>query len=150
MIHEFTVPGSPASWQVYRKGGQQRNRLTREWETIPGYLALHQWQATIQKYALEYWWQDGAKEPLKGLIYLKMMFWLPWPLKARKSSQRAKERWLDTHRKMKPDTSNYNKAFEDALQGIIYVNDSQVVHIEGSKDFVEADEGYTVCWVEAL
>jgi Holliday junction resolvase RusA-like endonuclease len=51
---------------------------------------------------------------------------------------------------MRPDRTNYLKGFEDALQGIVYVNDSQVVDGPILKEYADGPEGYTVVWIQEL
>ena len=70
--------------------------------------------------------------PLEGEIYLKVAFYR----KTQKSlSKKEHDRRVSgTHRPIvKPDASNYLKAFEDALNGIIWADDAMIVHEEIDK-----------------
>lgn len=137
---QFTVPGQPAPWTVW----------ARRSAPPPGFLVCQAWQAQIQAYARQYWYNQGNRGPTKGLVRLRLEFWLAYPSSAPKSRLSAKKRWLKLHRGMKPDIDNLQKACSDALQGILYVNDSQVAHIESTKDFAYGPEGYTNIWMEGL
>ena len=146
----FEVPGTPAPWTVGQRGGVRRNRRTGAWEKSQAVLRMHQWQAAIQKAALEYWWKDGRKEPLTGLVRLRLCFYLPRVKEARKSNPGAKKRQSLRRLDKPPDLTNCQKAFEDACQNIIYENDAQVAHIESTKALTDEAEGFTVCWIESL
>jgi Holliday junction resolvase RusA-like endonuclease len=70
--------------------------------------------------------------PLEGEIYLKVAFYR----KIQKSiSKKEHDRRVSgAHRPIvKPDLSNYLKAFEDALNGIIWADDAMIVHEEIDK-----------------
>ena len=52
--------------------------------------------------------------------------------------------WCDAHLIKRPDRDNYLKAFSDALNRIVYVDDSQIIGGDGSKDYApQGKEGYT-------
>lgn len=70
--------------------------------------------------------------PLEGEIYLKVAFYR----KIQKSvSKKEHDRRASGARRpiVKPDLSNYLKAFEDALNGIIWTDDAMIVHEEIDK-----------------
>ena len=65
--------------------------------------------------------------PLEGEIYLKVAFYR----KIQKSTSKKEHdrRVSGTHRPIvKPDLSNYLKAFEDALNGVLWKDDAMIVH----------------------
>lgn len=99
------------------------------------------WQSIIEAYAIQYWRSDeGPGDTLTGPVRLEFMFYLTRP-------KRAKYAYPS-----KSDVTNLQKACEDALQHIIFENDSQVVVTSSRKAFVPAgqDEGFTVVRVESL
>jgi Holliday junction resolvase RusA-like endonuclease len=113
---------------------------------------MEAWQAQINAYTKQYWnGPDGPKEPIAGPVRLKMDFYLPWPKSAPKKSPDAINRWLLKNYPKRSDIRNMAKAFEDALQTIVYQNDNQVI-VAGpdTKGFTTRGEGYTVCTVEKL
>mgnify|MGYP001585286699 CR=1 FL=1 len=146
----FEVPGTPAPWTVGQRGGGRRNPRTGEWEQSQAVLRMHQWQTAIQIAALEYWWADGRREPLKGLVRLRLSFYLPRVKESSKSQPGGKNRQSLRRLDRPPDLSNLQKAFEDSLQSIIYENDAQVAHIQSTKALTDEPEGFTVCWIDSL
>jgi len=144
---ELTIPGDPAPWQSFQRGGQRRNRQTGHWEDQSGYANLKAWQEQIQFYLRAKW---GDREPLSGPVCLDAEFFLPWPQAAPRKRAQAIESWYEAHLVKKPDRTNLYKAFEDACQGILFHNDSQVLRGEPRKDilrptvYAQYKEGYTV------
>lgn len=70
--------------------------------------------------------------PLEGEIYLKVAFYR----KIQKSISKKEHdrRASGKHRPIvKPDLSNYLKAFEDALNGVLWKDDAMIVHEEIDK-----------------
>jgi Holliday junction resolvase RusA-like endonuclease len=64
----------------------------------------------------------GAREPLGGPLNVSMRFvFVPGKSVKRK------------HHTVKPDCSNLIKGVEDALNGIVWRDDSQIVQVEGRK-----------------
>lgn len=102
------------------------------WTTWPkrgkpplGFQKMVAWQLQIQAAAKVAW---GGKPLLTGPVHLSFVFY----------TQRGCG-----------DLSNYVKAAEDALQGIVLKNDRQTVHIEAVKRpmAVGTTEGLTVVWL---
>ena len=133
--YQFDVPGNPEAWQV------QVRRARRS----PAYERRVAWQEQIRAAARMYW--QGS--PLEGLVYLRLEFYRAWPSWAPQRHGKAAARWIDTHLGKKPDLTNYQKAAEDALSGVIFVDDSQVMGVTATKDYADAD-GYTTVWFEIL
>lgn len=136
---EFWVKGDQAPWQVY----------TRQGRPSIGILAKQAWQAQIQAAAKE---AMAGREPITGPVRLTIRCYrsLPnWAPTGDNARNRARSRWIARHLLMYPDTTNYLKAAEDALQGIIMVNDSQDVEVVASKDY-SLGEPYTIIKVETV
>ena len=129
------IPGDPAPWQVWTKQGPPPI----------GVLKVQAWQEQIRAYLRQAW----QGEPLDGPVVLECHFYLPWPDSAPQRRSESIERWYEKHRIMKPDRTNLYKAFEDACQGILFHNDSQVLRGEPRKDILNPNilkkvkEGYT-------
>lgn len=70
--------------------------------------------------------------PLEGEIYLKVAFYRK--IQKSVSKKEHDRRASGTHRPIvKPDLSNYLKAFEDALNGVLWKDDAMIVHEEIDK-----------------
>ena len=90
--------------------------------------------------AIQYWrGGDGPGEPIAGPVRLELEFYLLPPKKP-------------TNEYPRQDNTNLIKACEDALQGIVFVNDSQVVVTRAKKAYATKDSnaGFTVIRVEQL
>lgn len=77
-----------------------------------------------------------ARPPLLGPLSVSLTFYRP----VQKSiSQSERERRLSNESKpvVKPDTDNYIKATLDALNGILWHDDAQIVKITGEKRYSE-------------
>lgn len=115
------VPGKPQAWE--RAGVLQRR----------GKPVIHYTPAATRNYkaAISLVAQRGmnGREPSRLPIFLGCVFCLPipnsWP--KREKTAALLEARLPTGR---PDLDNYAKAVKDALTGIAYVDDSQVVILQ--------------------
>lgn len=77
-----------------------------------------------------------SRPPLIGPLSVSLTFYRP----VQKSiSQSERERRLSNRSKpvVKPDTDNYIKATLDALNGVLWHDDSQIVKISGEKRYGE-------------
>ncbi|MFR0607600.1 RusA family crossover junction endodeoxyribonuclease [Limosilactobacillus balticus] len=77
-----------------------------------------------------------GKKPLEGPLSVKIRFYRPiqksLTKKVRENRLSGKERPI-----VKPDLSNYVKAIEDGLNGIIWKDDNLIVHEETDKFYSE-------------
>lgn len=111
----FSVRGKPIPKGSKRafipKGSEQAIVVDANPKTKP-------WQTLIKMVAAEH----APPEPWTGPVALSLTFWMPKPAKV------PKERlgWPIT----KPDCLKLGRAVEDALSGIIYKDDAQVVKLE--------------------
>lgn len=93
--------------------------------------ALDRWAAAVASAA------KAAHAPLlDGPVELVLSFRMPRP----KSVKR-----LD--HTVKPDTSKLVRAVEDALSGVAYVDDAQVVRLTASKHYVDGGDPGVMVWV---
>lgn len=75
---------------------------------------------------------DG--KPLEGQLSLKVTFYRN--IQKSISKKERVKRLSGEHRPtVKPDTSNYLKSFEDALNGILWKDDALIVHEEVDKKY---------------
>ena len=55
-----------------------------------------------------------------------------------------RDRWINKQILKRPDVTNYQKAAEDALQGILFVSDAQVMSIRAHKSYMVCEHGMTI------
>lgn len=79
---------------------------------------------------------DRGLEPYDGPLEVRMEFYRP--VQASLSKKERARRLSGVHRPtVKPDLSNYVKATEDALNGILWVDDSLIVTETSEKFYAE-------------
>lgn len=77
---------------------------------------------------------DRGLEPYDGPLEVCMEFYRP--VQASISKKERSRRLSGVHRPtVKPDLSNYIKALEDGLNGIIWVDDNRIVQIVAEKKY---------------
>lgn len=116
-IAAFRIPGKPQAWQragVVRKRGQIIHftpASTRDFKKVVAILA----RAAMR----------GAK-PVTCAISLDITFAMPIPKSWTKRQREVAERGEMPHLS-KPDLDNLAKGVKDALTGIVWIDDCQVV-----------------------
>lgn len=121
---QFTIPGTPvakARPRVTRTGHAYTPKKTSDYEKL------------VQIYAK----QEMAVHrlnPVVDAVRLTVQAFFPIPASWTKAK---KEKALngDLKHTTKPDLSNIVKAVEDAMNGIVYKDDSQIVLVAGSKEY---------------
>jgi Holliday junction resolvase RusA-like endonuclease len=79
--------------------------------------------------------------PIDGPLRLELMFVLPRPAGHRRSNGELSKAGLAMpFPTTRPDTGKYARAFEDALSGVLWVDDAQLVEVVLSKRYGEAFE----------
>lgn len=120
MTYSFFVPGKPQAWQRARLSGGRHftDDRTRAYKHAVGTLAaavLHGTQI------------DGPVEMRVAAIYAVPASW---------SKRKRTQAFTDAVRPMsKPDVDNVAKGIMDALNGIAYRDDAQVVQLVVSKRY---------------
>ena len=122
----FAVRGEPAPWTVY----------TRRGEPTLSFMRMKSWQAQIALTARAQMSRRIDSQPFGGPLRLEMEFYRSIPAGAQL------DEYIKTHIIARPDLRNLEKACEDALKGILFIDDSQVVSSEGTKGYT-AGEPYT-------
>lgn len=117
---EFEVPGIPVP--------QSRPRFTKNGHVYED-AKVREYKdrvARIARLAM------GGREPMKGAFIASLTFFLPIPKSwsKKKKGEAALGEIVPTKR---PDTDNLAKSVLDACNGIIYVDDSQVIRITAKK-----------------
>lgn len=78
--------------------------------------------------------QERGLEPYDGPLEVCMEFYRP--VQASLSQKERARRLSGVHRPtVKPDLSNYIKALEDGLNGIIWIDDNRIVQIVAEKKY---------------
>jgi len=129
----FTVPGEPAPWGVHTR-----------YDRSPSKMNLKSYQDTVRIFARA---AMGAFPVHSGPVHLEIDFNRSVPIRAPKREPK-RSAWVEAHSLMPPDWLNYFKGAEDALSGIVYLDDKQVIKGTGLKRY--AEEASTVFRVTLL
>lgn len=125
----FTVPGEAVPWKaprVVRRGAHHVAISPR---------AMKNAQATVQSFAWKAM-QDAGAEPITGPVRLMIIVFKAKGMPTSVVGRTAAE--MDALRPTKGwDASNVAKSTEDALSGICFIDDSQVVELHVEKRFSE-------------
>ena len=134
-VLSFTVLGAPVPWCVYTKRGARPEN----------HILMAAWQTQIQAAAIDAMIQQfGRRQILTDRpVRLTMRFFRVPPLAALGPAKIARALI------QRPDLTNYVKACEDAMKGVVYQDDSQVVEFLASKEFSE-NTAYTTILVENI
>jgi Holliday junction resolvase RusA-like endonuclease len=120
----FTVPGVPAP------GGSKtpyRNKHTGKVALVDAGKNNAGWKQRVAVFASQ---AMAGREPLEGPLFFIMLFRMPRPKGHYGTGRNAAtlKPWAEKARPIgKPDTTKLVRAAEDALKGIIWHDDSQVV-----------------------
>ena len=138
MTFEFFVPGVPrpggskTATVIRRKGGEivmQNGRpmtTTRE----AGKYTAH-WRADVREAARI---AMGEHPPLSGALGLQVVFRFVRP-KGHYRANGALKQDAPKFRAARPDTTKLLRALEDALTGLVWLDDAQVVRQSASKEY---------------
>lgn len=135
-METFIVPGEPAPWTAQMKRAERSK----------AFVNMQAYQTAIQAHVKTEW---AGRDLIQGPIHLEMEFYrgmpqdVPW-------AAGMKSDWQIEHIQRKPDWLNYFKAAEDALQGILFANDSQVISGKGLKWYTSEKSGFTIIRVRPL
>lgn len=98
------------------------------------------WQADVKQFALDHR-KEAGEYPVRGPVCLRLNFVLPRPKAHYGSGRNAgvlKDWAKDLPHTKTPDLTKLTRAVEDALLGVIYKDDSQVVEKIESKAYGDA------------
>lgn len=76
---------------------------------------------------------SGYRPPLEGPLHLLLIFWMPRP--TGHYGARGVRPSAPPYPAVRPDVTKLVRAVEDALTGIVWRDDAQVVHQEASKRY---------------
>ncbi len=127
--------------------GKQRARYAKRGNHVMAYTPdkTRNYETLIKAAAIE---AMGASEPLETPINLYLYIRAPIPKSLSKKRLEACLNGLEKPIK-KPDASNVLKSVEDAMNGVVYKDDSQIVNIHVTKVYCSVS-GIDVCVKECL
>jgi len=135
-IYELRIEGQPVPWAVY----------TRRGEPSRGFLAMKAWQQQIQAAVIEKYGAPRLTDPVR----LDVSFFRELPGDTPKNFT-TWERRCQKQCVKKPDRTNFFKALEDGLNGVLLSDDSIVVSGETTKWFAPIGTGpYTLVRVTLI
>jgi Holliday junction resolvase RusA-like endonuclease len=130
MMISFTIPIKPVAWQRPRFNGKV------------GYTAkkVSKFEETISLYAKK---AMGSNPPTKDMVTVTVKFFYKRPEKFPKYIKERIDRGeIVAGKPTRPDIDNLAKGVLDAMNGIVYVDDGQVVEINISKLYSNQEEVY--------
>lgn len=127
--------------------GKQRARYAKRGNFVQTYTPdkTRNYESLIKEAAIE---AMGSSEPLETPVNLYLYIRAPIPKSLSKKRIEACLNGLEKPIK-KPDASNVLKSVEDAMNGVVYKDDSQIVNIHVSKVYSSVS-GVDVCIKECL
>jgi len=139
MMITFKVDGDPV--------GKQRARYAKRGNFVQTYTPdkTRNYEALIKEAAIQ---AMGSNEILETPVNLYLYIRAPIPKSLSKKRLEACLNGLEKPIK-KPDASNVLKSVEDAMNGVVYKDDSQIVNIHVTKVYSSVP-GVDICVKECL
>ncbi len=134
---EFFVPG------IARPGGSKRGFYVQKLKRVvmtPANKKTKPWMDTVRWYAMKAW---NRRPLLEGAIQCNMTFLILRPKSHRKKSG-GLTKSAPRYPTPRPDTTKLVRSTEDALTGVIWRNDSQVVVQHNKKVYVDSNPGVRI------
>jgi Holliday junction resolvase RusA-like endonuclease len=133
----FTVEGPPQ--------GKGRPRFRRAGNFVQTYTdaKTKAYEETIKSWAKR---AMGSRSPLEGPVAVDLYIRLPVPASASKKRSEACVRNEELPTK-KPDVDNILKVYFDAMNGVVYVDDTQIVRVSAKKVY-SLVPGVDICVVK--
>lgn len=123
----FSVPGEPVAKgraRAFIRGGKIGHHTPDKTARYENLVRL------VAKQAI------GAAKPLEGPISLRCTFWLPVPMSYSNNRRKACLSGSERHCK-RPDIDNLLKSVKDGCNGVVWVDDCQVVEVSARKCYGE-------------
>jgi Holliday junction resolvase RusA-like endonuclease len=94
--------------------------------------------------------QNAPKEPIRGAISITMTFYFARPRSHYGTGKNADKIKLSApdEKTTKPDLDNLIKFVLDAMNGIVFLDDSQITHIEADKNYGEGQGTFITVYAE--
>ena len=115
MIYTFTIPGPPVA------KGRPRFTVRAGRAIIFTPEKIRSWDNAAK---LIIWRGMGGKQPLEGPVSVEFRLCMPKPKKLKRK-----------HHTIKPDIDNLIKSGFDAMNGIVFIDDAQVVMLVARKEY---------------
>lgn len=120
MTISFEVPGTPVP--------QSRPRFTRQGHAYDTDKSRN-YKALVRAEAVR---KMGGREPAAGAVIARLAFYLPIP-KSWSKKKRVMALRGEISPTGRPDTDNLVKSVTDAVNGVVYADDSQIINIIANK-----------------
>lgn len=124
MTIKINIPGDPVA--------QARPRAVKMGKGIRMYDPKP--SADYKKYVATIAKQHAPKKILEGALGVKLKVYRQIPKSTTKKRRQAMNEGIERP-VVKPDLTNYAKGIEDALNGIIYHDDSQIIDLQIEKHY---------------
>jgi Holliday junction resolvase RusA-like endonuclease len=121
----MTVEGKPVP------KGRPRAAMIAGHATIYTPGATRAYELQLAQTAKQIWRASGRFEPLPGPLRLTVTAILPKP------KRRPADWWPITASRVNPDLDNFVKISQDALNGIIFYDDAQIISLQADKKYGE-------------
>lgn len=135
MTIEFFVPGTP------RPGGSKKAFVIkgRAILTDASGKAGKQWRDSVKAYAME---AMKGRPPMTGALNLDITFVMPRPKSHYDAIGFIKDKHLNERIIKRPDCTKLIRSAEDAMTGIVWLDDAQVDHQSCGKVYVSESNKY--------
>lgn len=127
----FEVPGEPVGKGRARSGRTKQGRVVH---FTPDKTVKY--ESTVALFAAQ---AMGGRPLMLGPLGMEVVMYLSIPASWSKKKAEAAEAGMVLPTR-KPDTSNVTKAVEDALNGVVYKDDVQIVWSRVYKEFAKRNE----------
>lgn len=123
-VRVYGVPAPQGSKTAFVRGGRA---VVVDGSSAVGRQKLSSWRSEVARECHN----ERPSEPLSGPLFVNIIFFMPKP----KSAPKGKV-WCDK----KPDIDKLIRSTFDAMTGVIYNDDSQVVAINARKAYASSEE----------
>tara|TARA_R110000868_G_scaffold127382_1_gene334928 strand:- start:4 stop:402 length:399 start_codon:yes stop_codon:yes gene_type:complete len=128
MTITFTIPGKPCAWQRARSNGKIRFDSPEQTRN----------KSNIASIAFE---AMRGRPPLEGALSVEVIATWPWP-KSMSKKKREVTPWVTG----RPDADNVMKLIGDAINNIVWRDDSQIVYLFVTKKYGEVPSTFICVW----
>jgi Holliday junction resolvase RusA-like endonuclease len=141
MTYTFFVPGIPGTAGSKSGFGFKRANGSIGVRMVDSCKRKDEWRAAVQAFALQ-----AQVKPIGGPVRLTLTFHMPRPKQHHIGGNREKPIRANapTWHTSKPDATKMLRAVEDALRGIAWHDDSQVVQQATEKPYANTEAGCVV------
>jgi Holliday junction resolvase RusA-like endonuclease len=124
-IRKLVIPGKPL--------GKQRVRVPKRGRPYTPDQTVN-YEAVVKALYIE---KYGMEKPLEGPVMINIVAFYQIPKSASKARQRGMKDWT-IRPTVRPDIDNVLKIITDALNGVAYLDDKQIIECSVNKCYAEA------------